>query len=87
MTTSPRPGSPCRPVTATLTPVDRPVDSAPQAPVRSAVVVNPAKQIDLDQLRETVDDALAAAGWPEPLWYETTVDDPGESRGNDRRMA
>ena len=48
--------------------------------MRSAVVVNPAKQIDLDQLRETVDDALAAAGWPEPLWYETTVDDPGEGQ-------
>jgi diacylglycerol kinase family enzyme len=51
--------------------------------VRSAVVVNPAKQTDLPSLRSTVTEALAAAGWPEPLWYETTVDDPG--RGQTRR--
>lgn len=48
--------------------------------MRSAVVVNPAKLPDLDDLRRTVTDALAAAGWPEPLWYETTVDDPGEGQ-------
>ncbi|MER7460684.1 diacylglycerol kinase family protein [Micromonospora sp. NPDC126480] len=48
--------------------------------LRSAVVVNPAKVADLDELRRTVDDALAAAGWPEPLWFETTVDDPGRGQ-------
>ncbi|MDG4765760.1 diacylglycerol kinase family protein [Solwaraspora sp. WMMD406] len=46
--------------------------------VRSAVVVNPAKVDDLDALRATVDGALAEAGWAEPLWFSTTVDDPGE---------
>ncbi|MFG2103515.1 diacylglycerol/lipid kinase family protein [Micromonospora echinaurantiaca] len=47
---------------------------------RSAVVVNPVKVADLDELRGTVTDALAAAGWPEPLWYETTVEDPGRGQ-------
>ncbi|MGC5050910.1 diacylglycerol/lipid kinase family protein [Micromonospora sp. DT48] len=49
-------------------------------PLRSAVVVNPAKVADLDELRRTVGDVLGAAGWPEPLWFETTVDDPGRGQ-------
>ncbi|SCE72943.1 Diacylglycerol kinase family enzyme [Micromonospora coriariae] len=48
--------------------------------LRSAVVVNPVKVADLDDLRRTVNDALAAAGWPEPQWFETTVDDPGRDQ-------
>ncbi|MGN9776482.1 diacylglycerol/lipid kinase family protein [Micromonospora sp. H33] len=48
--------------------------------LRSAVVVNPSKVADLDELRRTVDEALAAAGWPEPLWFETTVEDPGRGQ-------
>ncbi|NJP33405.1 diacylglycerol kinase [Micromonospora sp. HSS6-12] len=48
--------------------------------LRSAVVVNPVKVADPDELRRTVDDVLAAAGWPEPLWFETTVDDPGQGQ-------
>lgn len=47
--------------------------------VRSAVVVNPVK-VDPEELRRTVTDALATAGWPEPIWYETTVDDPGHGQ-------
>ncbi|MFI6243036.1 diacylglycerol/lipid kinase family protein [Micromonospora sp. NPDC050795] len=46
-------------------------------PLRSAVVVNPVKVPDLAELRRTVTDALTAKGWPEPMWFETTVDDPG----------
>jgi YegS/Rv2252/BmrU family lipid kinase len=46
-------------------------------PLRSAVVVNPVKVPDLDELRHTITDALTAKGWPEPMWLETTVDDPG----------
>ena len=34
--------------------------------LRSAVVVNPVKVDDLDELRRTVNDDLAAPGWPEP---------------------
>ncbi|KUL27541.1 diacylglycerol/lipid kinase family protein [Actinoplanes awajinensis] len=46
-------------------------------PLRSAVVVNPVKVADLDELRRTITEALATAGWPAPMWLETTVDDPG----------
>ncbi|SCL22671.1 Diacylglycerol kinase family enzyme [Micromonospora rhizosphaerae] len=45
--------------------------------LRSAVVVNPVKVADLDELRRTVDGALTAAGWPEPMWFETTVEETG----------
>jgi diacylglycerol kinase (ATP) len=31
----------------------------------------------LADLRETVETALSAAGWPAPLWLETTAEDPG----------
>ena len=48
--------------------------------MRSAVVVNPVKVDDLDELRRIVNDALAAAGWPAPEWYETTADDPGRGQ-------
>jgi diacylglycerol kinase family enzyme len=44
---------------------------------RSAVVVNPSKLDDTGRMRRTLTKALARAGWPEPQWYETTVDDPG----------
>jgi len=44
---------------------------------RSAVVVNPSKVVDLEGRRREVCDALADAGWPEPLWLETTPEDPG----------
>ncbi|MEH1012959.1 diacylglycerol kinase family protein [Micromonospora sp. CPCC 206060] len=52
-----------------------PVDGC-RGPV-SAVVVNPVKVADVDKLRRTVRGTLVDAGWPEPLWYETTIDDPG----------
>ena len=44
---------------------------------RSAVVVNPSKVIDLEERRREICAALAEAGWPEPLWLETTPEDPG----------
>jgi diacylglycerol kinase family enzyme len=44
---------------------------------RSAVVVNPSKVTDLDGRRREICAALAEAGWPEPLWLETTPEDPG----------
>ena len=57
----------------------RPVNAENRTP-RSAVVVNPVKVADLDEFRRTVDGALAAAGWPAPTWYETTVEDPGRGQ-------
>ena len=41
---------------------------------RAAFVVNPAKCTDIDTIRKTGD---ATAGWATPLYFETTVDDPG----------
>jgi diacylglycerol kinase family enzyme len=55
-------------------------DGRDEGPLRSAVVVNPVKVTDLDALRRTVGDTLDAAGWPEPLWFETTPDDPGRGQ-------
>jgi YegS/Rv2252/BmrU family lipid kinase len=49
----------------------------PAGPLRSAVVVNPARVPRLAELREIVEQSLSAAGWPAPDWLETTPDDPG----------
>ncbi|MFB9239884.1 diacylglycerol/lipid kinase family protein [Plantactinospora siamensis] len=55
-------------------------DSDGTGGICSAVVVNPAKVTDLDGLRDTVTETLTAAGWAEPLWFETTVEDPGKGQ-------
>jgi diacylglycerol kinase family enzyme len=44
------------------------------------VVVNPSKVTDLAARREEICAALAEAGWPEPLWLETTPQDPGRGQ-------
>jgi undecaprenyl-diphosphatase len=44
---------------------------------RSAVVVNPARVGDLPGRRAHIIAALADAGWPAPIWLETTAEDPG----------
>jgi YegS/Rv2252/BmrU family lipid kinase len=44
---------------------------------RAAVVANPTKHNDVAMLRDTVRWAMSEHGWDEPLWYETTADDPG----------
>lgn len=43
---------------------------------RAALVYNPIK-VDAEALRSTVTDASAAAGWGEPLFFETTVEELG----------
>ncbi|HUY96467.1 MAG TPA: diacylglycerol kinase family protein [Verrucomicrobiae bacterium] len=43
----------------------------------TAVVVNPARTVDVGGLRALVLAILSEAGWPEPLWLETTPSDPG----------
>ncbi|MFB7894587.1 diacylglycerol/lipid kinase family protein [Microbacterium sp. NPDC056044] len=44
---------------------------------KAALVYNPIK-VDADALRDTVARHAAQAGWSEPLFYETTVDDLGD---------
>ncbi|MCY7374214.1 MAG: diacylglycerol kinase family lipid kinase [Spirochaetaceae bacterium] len=44
---------------------------------RAAIVYNPLKVPDLDDMTERVKTFMDANGWDEPLWLETTQDDPG----------
>ena len=47
---------------------------------RAAVVVNPAKPDDYAAFRNSVRRAMDAHGWDEPLWLETTPEDPGRGQ-------
>lgn len=46
-------------------------------PLRSVVIFNPGRVDNVRARHAEVEDALAAAGWPEPGWVETTQHDPG----------
>lgn len=59
----------------TTTPLVAAVPSA--EPRRAAVVLNPAKVGDVDTFKERVAEVARAAGWTEPMWLRTTVEDPG----------
>jgi diacylglycerol kinase family enzyme/membrane-associated phospholipid phosphatase len=52
-------------------------DGRPPTGRRSAVVANPARVSDLPIRRAHITAALTTAGWPAPLWLETTPRDPG----------
>jgi YegS/Rv2252/BmrU family lipid kinase len=45
--------------------------------MRAAVVVNPTKHADGTKFRAEVTETMAAHGWSEPLWLETTPDETG----------
>ncbi|EFQ84638.1 lipid kinase, YegS/Rv2252/BmrU family [Aeromicrobium marinum DSM 15272] len=47
---------------------------------RAAVVLNPAKVGDVDEFKARVRVAATLHGWPEPAWFETTVEDPGHGQ-------
>lgn len=52
-----------------------------RAPVkRAGIVVNPTKFADLPDLRQRVTSTCLANGWGEPMFYETTVEDPGQGQ-------
>jgi diacylglycerol kinase (ATP) len=61
------------PVDATAGPATRP-DTRQRL---AAVVANPTKLDDATSTRGSVTEALRAAGWQDPLWIETTAEDPG----------
>lgn len=44
---------------------------------RAAVIVNPTKFNDVEDVRARVTRVCRQHGWADPLWIETTVDDPG----------
>jgi YegS/Rv2252/BmrU family lipid kinase len=47
------------------------------ARARAAVIVNPVKFGDGQRFRGEVSATMAGRGWDEPLWLETTPEDPG----------
>ncbi|KJL43700.1 diacylglycerol/lipid kinase family protein [Microbacterium trichothecenolyticum] len=56
----------------------RPISDDGERPSpKAALVYNPIK-VDAESLRDTVARLAAHAGWSEPLFYETTVDDLGD---------
>jgi YegS/Rv2252/BmrU family lipid kinase len=44
---------------------------------RAAVIINPAKVGNLDEFKDRARLAATRGGWSEPLWFETTIADPG----------
>lgn len=52
-------------------------DSSGGGTRRIAVIVNPTKITDLAAVREGITSVCVEEGWAEPLWLETTVEDPG----------
>jgi diacylglycerol kinase family enzyme/membrane-associated phospholipid phosphatase len=61
--------------------------SAGPRPSRVAVVLNPTKVTDPLGFRAQVAAAAVAHGWDEPMWFETTPDDPGTSMAEDALAA
>lgn len=49
-------------------------------PLRSAVVINPARVQGLDDRRRVIETTLAGAGWPAPGWFETTPQETGAAQ-------
>lgn len=47
---------------------------------RVAVVLNPVKVGDVEEFKARVRTVAENAGWSEPLWFETTVEDPGNGQ-------
>jgi YegS/Rv2252/BmrU family lipid kinase len=44
-----------------------------------AVVLNPAKVENVDGFKQLVERMAQESGWQQPVWFETTVEDPGRS--------
>jgi diacylglycerol kinase family enzyme len=53
------------------------LDEDAPPPKRAGIIVNPTKFADLDAVRARVTTTCLAQGWGEPIWLETTIDDPG----------
>ena len=51
---------------------------------RAAVVVNPTKLDDDEAFRKSVRQVMDDHGWDEPLWLETTPEDPGRGQAEAR---
>ncbi|MGC5628122.1 diacylglycerol/lipid kinase family protein [Georgenia sp. Z1344] len=62
-------------------------EAARPAPPPVAVVVNPSKNVDVDELRTLFRAAAVREGRQEPLWFETTADDPGRGQAEEALRA
>ncbi|HEY7045306.1 MAG TPA: diacylglycerol kinase family protein, partial [Nocardioidaceae bacterium] len=60
-------------------PAERALSSMPMTYRTMAIVLNPIKVPDSEGFKARMGSAARAAGWDEPLWFETTVDDAGAS--------
>jgi YegS/Rv2252/BmrU family lipid kinase len=47
---------------------------------RAAVIINPVKFQDVAGFRDQVRAAMSERGWGEPIWLDTTPEDPGEGQ-------
>lgn len=56
-----------------------PAEDGRSAPQKVAFILNPIKN-SADEARARLGEACLAAGWPEPLILETTIEDPGHSQ-------
>jgi diacylglycerol kinase family enzyme/membrane-associated phospholipid phosphatase len=57
----------------------RPLSTMPETRTSLAVILNPIKIDDTEPFKQRVGAAARAAGWDDPMWFETTVDDAGAS--------
>ncbi len=72
------------------TPRAKPVEPLPSPTPRThtlAVVLNPIKVESPEAFRALVDRRAAELGWNPPLWFETTVEDPGRSMAGEAAEA
>jgi YegS/Rv2252/BmrU family lipid kinase len=49
---------------------------------RAAVVINPSKVGDVEEFKARVRAVAEISGWTEPIWFETTIEDPGHGQAN-----
>ena len=47
---------------------------------RAAVIINPSKVGDVEDFKSRVRAVAEISGWGEPLWFETTIEDPGHGQ-------
>ncbi|MDJ0313528.1 diacylglycerol kinase family protein [Arthrobacter sp. H35-D1] len=57
-------------------------ENQPRQGKRAAVVINPVKSPD-KQFKATITQVCTDAGWEEPLWLETSKDDPGHGQAKE----
>lgn len=57
-------------------------ETGSMAAKRAAVIINPSKSTDVD-IRELITRHSKDNGWGEPVWIETTVEDPGQGQAKE----